>query len=262
MASRMLKHLFFLIVMTSLVACGGGDAQLGVDSTSGDTNSGEGATLGGDSGTGGDSFGGLDHCVSINRPAQNLRYSMNEVEYIANQSVSEGRVTYEILAFGDASSTIEITSSENSNTLISSSDFYIADNYRHITFTFDEEEDRFGDTILTHAIYFNPYRRFPDGEVCEGQSWEDAYTDRRESVDYGLQGAAQTNSLATKASIEGINIFKRVEAGEFNTYIVKLVDGSTEQRFWVDIESGAEVYSEVSLSGEIVNTSELTNIRY
>jgi len=259
----MLKQLFSLLVMTTLVACGGGGAELGVDTTSGgDSNSGGGAALGGDSNTGGDSFGGLNHCVSINRPSSNLKYTLEETEYSDGLVISEDTKTFDVLAFGDATSTVKITTLENENILTTRSEFYFADNYQHTTFSFNERKNRIGETILTQAIYFDPYSRFPDGEVCENQPWEDNYIDRRDTIVDGLQEPEQRSTVKIQATIEGINILKTVEAGEFNTYIVKLRNDDTEHFYWIDIESGVEVYSEVRGVGVLVSTSELIDLRY
>jgi len=102
----MLKKLLLLLVMTTLVACGGGGASLA--GGGGDISSEGGATLGGDTTSGGDSFGGLSHCVNINRPTSNLKFTLKGIEYIANQAIAENSITFEVIAFGDTSSTIKI----------------------------------------------------------------------------------------------------------------------------------------------------------
>lgn len=57
---------------------------------------------------------------------------------------------------------------------------------------------------------------------------------------------------------------KTVEAGEFSTFIrirEFTVNGQTRKsRFWIDIETGQEVYSESYEDGKLISTIELIEL--
>jgi len=63
------------------------------------------------------------------------------------------------------------------------------------------------------------------------------------------------------SSIEGVNILKTVEAGEFDTYIwtrKSSTNGvSRNVKYWVDIKTGWEVYMESYKNGKLFSTMEL-----
>lgn len=53
---------------------------------------------------------------------------------------------------------------------------------------------------------------------------------------------------------------KTVEAGEFSTFISVRETTTYKSRFWIDIETGQEVYSEYYEDGKLITTIELIEL--
>lgn len=100
---------------------------------------------------------------------------------------------------------------------------------------------------------FTPFQRVPDGQVCEGQTWTNAFTENNEG---------ESNSRSQTFTIEAVNVSKTTALGTFNSFRVKLEESSNTlsiiSTIWFDTVSGYDLIGKFSdTSGNDGGTLEL-----
>ena len=143
--------------------------------------------------------------------------------------------------------------------------FYVKNNYQHTTKSEFKRMLANGEVMDKSIFSFDPYFiREASGKACKGQSWIDSYKELIKITDSTGKESTLKKKGKSIATIEDINILKTVEAGEFSTFISIrefTVNGQTRKsRFWIDIETGQEVYSESYEDGKLISTIELIEL--
>lgn len=220
----MLKKLYLIVAVASLTACGTGSNN----SEDVSSNGGECAKITAKF------WVGQIWKLKVFSPDEFFGYSSFEIKEADN----EHRV-HEIIDYTGDKATLR-------------GDFYTKGNFEYGTKVID------GIKITE----FDPHSsRRPVNKVCAGSTWEDTFTAK--NYVNGNEIPNPSEKSTEKSKIEGINIAKTVEAGEFNTYILLVERRYKESiildKTWIDMETGIPVLHEIYNSGKLIVSLELVD---
>jgi hypothetical protein len=112
-------------------------------------------------------------------------------------------------------------------------------------------------TATDTTIDFSPFMRNAIDKVCENQTWTTTY-DITTAVKITGFDTSNSSSQSRIQTIEKLNVAQTVKAGSFNTYQIKIEDGSSVVTNWLDIATGVFVKGEErDNTGKLIATQEL-----
>lgn len=238
-----IKLFLILFLNVLIVGCGGGGT--GVVEESGEEMTG--------------------NCVSFPRESLDSPTPTNRItSYQAGTEVIEfiDTVVSSVVAANDTMLSFENATTFNGITSFSieTQSFTVSNNFKDITdvvTTLVNDDINFENIVIKRKN--TPFARSFIDNVCENQTLTQTYDSLITTTPGTLP--TQRTTVTRITTIEAVNQTKTVEAGTFNTFIIRSDNENNVNKSWIDQASGSLVFQEVrDFSDNLISTNELIEL--
>lgn len=205
---------------------------------------------------------GNGSCVTVPRPTAGQKFKIRTKNLGAGAGTIDVETTIKVFSATTMESDT-VSTGDVSATGSKTNTYTIANNFIDTTKIVSKDTSTINTQIgaITTAtdttIDFSPFVRHAIDQVCENQTWTTTY-DLTTAVKVSGVNTSTASNHSIIYTVEALNVAKTVTAGSFNTYQVKIEDGSSVVTNWLDIATGVFVKGESrDNTGTLTGTQEL-----